>query len=435
MNAKRLLAWGDLEAKRRRLARSGWVRLPHLAWALIIGVIAALELMRRLGHFGPMLAADATLTGASKLYLVAVVGAQTAVIFGGPFRLFWRHDAAILSRLELPGHSLFQVGLVRSVRAAGRILVASLIAACAFALDPDLDIALRHLAIACSSAIIAGFLGPATTLWAGSLVASNKLAATLNNVSGEVNITPSTFLGMIPGTVGASLALFAIALAPWARGVAETTIVGAPLMLLSVATIVPVIAIVYALRSADRYMPSALREVVALDRERLAHIDLVQPTAIDRLAMRTLLAGHDGAAIVFGKDARLTRRRYPIPFFIGVSGLVTLFILAATQPDDLVGWAAAVSAGVAVYGVIMARRLLTAPTEHMRFLRSLPSGPHGAMRAKRARALLWIGCYIVPGAIAVVARAPEPVSAAVTLGITVIAAAGLTLTTVRTNAS
>ncbi len=449
MNAQRLLAWGELEDRRRRQRRRGLARLPLWLWGAALGLAGGVEIARRLGLFGAELAGGATLAGASKLYLVAVVGAYTMVIFGSPFRLFWRHDAAVLARLAIPGRSLFQVGLVRSVRAAARVLVAALIAAGGFAIAGDptaagadaiagsitsIDLAVRHLAVACAGALIAGFLAPAMTLLAGAMVASDKLQATLDNLGGELRAPPSSWLGVLPGVTGTSLALLAMATAGWARGNATTTIVGDPHTLLFIATAVSALAAVIALRRADAVMAPALREVVALDRERLAHVDLVKPTAIDRLVMRTLLAGADRAAVVFHKDARLSRRRFPIPYFFGFAGLATLLILAATQPDDLIAWAVAVSAFIGTYGVVMARRLLTPPTEHLRFLSTLPAGHRGGTRAKRTRALLWIGCYLVPGAAAVIARAPAPASAAIALGVTAGAALVATLVVLRTGA-
>jgi hypothetical protein len=84
-----------------------------------------------------------------------------------------------------------------------------------------------------------------------------------------------------------------------------------------------------------------------------------------------------------------------------------------------------------VYGAVMARRLVSPPTEHPRFLRSLPVGGRGAVRAKRARVVLWVACYVLPGAAVVVARSTMPGTAALALGLVSAASIALGLVLVR----
>ncbi|WP_428264861.1 hypothetical protein [Haliangium sp.] len=444
MNTRRLLHWGDLDERRRRRARGGFGALPPWLLGLGVGLLFAAELARRVGLLGPTAAGDASPAGASKLYLAGVAAAHTLVVFGAPFRMFWRHDAAMIARLSISGRAVFTVALIRSVRASARVLLASmpgalalaLAPAAAFAADPALapagfDIALRHFALAGAAALISGLLAPAVALLAGGLVASEQVQATLDSLGGEFHAPKTSWLGVLPGLTGTALALLFMAAAAWARGGAVSTAAGDPWVLLALAAGGSVAALLMALGRAEAVMPGALREVVALDRERLAHVDLVEPTAIDRAVMGRLGGAHSGAAAVFGKDARLTRRRYPIPYFVGFAGLATMLLLAGFRPEDLVMWSATVAAGLGVYGAVMARRLLTPPTEHLRFLRSLPVGHAGAARAKRARVLLWVGCYLAPGAIAVVVRAPEPASAAVAMGVITAAAAVLGMAALR----
>src|SRR5690606_21847484 len=103
---------------------------------------------------------------------------------------------------------------------------------------------------------------------------------------------------------------------------------------------------------------------------RLAHIDRTGPSAAERLAARLLR--DRGGRLVLHKDAALARRRYPIPYFLGMTGLVALWIAAAAAPGDLLFWAGAISAGLGVYGAIVARRSVVPPIEHPAFLRTLP---------------------------------------------------------------
>lgn len=431
MNARRLLGWGDLEERRRRQARTGVAAWPLWLHAALGGLVLAAEIARRVGLFGSAAAGDATLAGASKLVLLVAAVGQTLVVFGAPFRLYWRHDAPMLSRLAVGGRALFAVALVRSGRAAGRAFLLSALGALVFVAVPGgAALALRHLAVIAAAALMAGLLAPAMALAAGAMVSSDKVQAALDSFGGEFRGPRTSWLGVLPGVTGTAVALVILSAAPWARGEAETTMIGAPALLLGGAVLVAIAAAAWALARAGDIMAVALREVVALDQERLAHVDLVTPSLIERLVAGRLLGGADRAGVVFDKDARLLRRRYPIPFFLGVVGLATLVVVGWTQPADALMWAATIAAGLGVYGAVMARRLVSPPTEHPRFLRSLPAGV-GALRAKRARVILWTACYIVPGAVVVIARAPAPATAALALGLVAAAAIALGLMMVR----
>lgn len=436
MNARRLLGWGDLEDRRRRGARTGVAAWPLWLHAALGGLLLAAEVARRVGLFGSAAAGDATLAGASKLLLLVTAAGQTLVVFGAPFRLYWRHDAPMLSRLAVGGRALFAVALVRSLRAAGRAFLPSALGALVFvtvsgASADGAGLALRHLAVAAAAAIMAGLLAPAMALAAGGAVSSDKIQAALDSFGGEFRGPRTSWLGVLPGVTGTAVALVILGAAPWARGEAETTIVGSPALLLGGAVLGSIVAAAWALARAGEIMAVALREVVALDQERLAHVDLVTPSAIERLVARRVLGGPDGAGVVFDKDARLLRRRFPIPFFLGVVGLASLGVVGWTQPADALMWAAAIAAGLGVYGAVMARRLVSPPTEHARFLRSLPVGIRGALRAKRARVILWTACYVVPGAVVVIVRSPAPATAALALGLIAAAAIALGLAMVR----
>jgi hypothetical protein len=415
MDTRRLLGWGDLEDRRRRRARRGLGALPPIAWSALAGLALAAEVARGMRLLGDGAAGDATPGGASSLWLGAVAASHIAVLFGAPFRMFWRRDSAFIGRLPIPGRAAFHVALIRSLRATALVSLPCAMAAAVFALGEmgSVEIALRHGALLAIAALGAALLGPAVALAGGAIVASDAAQQMLGNFGGEFQPPRTSWLGALPGLAAGGLALVLIAAGSWARGAEETAIGSAPAVL-GIAAAIPLLAIGWALRRADAVMLAAVREVAALDRERLAHVELTVASPLER-AVGAVLGR--GARAVFLKDTALARRRFPIPFFLGFVGLVCLLILAATRPDDLLVWAAVISGCLGAYGAIMARRLMAPPIEHPRLLAALPIAPRAARRAKRARVLLWIGFYIALGGAAVIARSPQPAVAAIALGV------------------
>jgi hypothetical protein len=155
-------------------------------------------------------------------------------------------------------------------------------------------------------------------------------------------------------------------------------------------------------------MPGALREVAALDRERLAHVDRSLPSPLER-ATRRLLG--PTAALVFDKDARLTRRRHPSPYALGPLAVIVSWLLLLG--DGTVGWSIGVVGALAAYAALMAIRATAPPIELARLTATLPLAPAEVGRAKLAAAALrdatWVGLAGVPLAV----RRPEPLVIAV----------------------
>jgi hypothetical protein len=377
ISARELIAWGDLDERRRRAARRGIAALPPWVSALACGAALLGEIARRLSQ------SDSD-GGASALYVSAAAGANLIVLFGAPFRLFWRRDSSLLARLAVPGEALFRAGLVRSVRAAAAVALAMVVAAAGFAIWGSADIALRHLAIAGGGFLFAGFLGPALALAAGAIVASDKAQAVLESLGGEFRAPRTSWLGVLPGFAGAALALWATAIAPWGSG--DEPVGGSGVALLAGAAVVCVIAAGWALAVAPRVGGAALREVAALDQQRLAHVDRSTPSAIERAWFSLTLRG--AAHLVADKDASLLRRRYPSPYVVTALGIVICWILAFTRPQSVYVWSAAILGGLAVYAVIMARRLTLPPVEIPRLLRALPLSRAEVVWAKRSQAVL-----------------------------------------------
>jgi len=193
--------------------------------------------------------------------------------------------------------------------------------------------------------------------------------------------------------------ILALASSSWLRG-GELGLGPAPVVLGGAAAACA-IAVVLAWRAAPRVMPAALREVAALDRQQLAHLDIHPPTALERMVIRLLPAG---ARPIFAKDARMVRRRHPLAYVIGISGLIAQWVLAATASDGMLAWSASIAAAMVLYAALLARRLREPPIEQPRVLAALPLAAPDITRAKRSWLVLWLTLYIVLGVAPVVVR-------------------------------
>lgn len=411
MDASRLRHWGDLEEQRRRAARTGLGALSPWVYSILAGLLMAFIVGRAVGVFGADLASGSNLRSALNLWLAAVACAHVIVLLAAPFRMYWRHDSALLGRTAVAGRPLFVLALVRSARAAAKVALPCAMGALMLAFGPGgaWEIALRHLVLVGIAFAWAALFGPAVALAAGAVVASDSARAALSSLAGEFRPPDTSWLGVLPGFAGTLLVILLIVLVDWSRGLATT-----PSTLLTVGAAVPLLSGAWALRSADAVMVGALREVSALDQERLAHIYRTKPSAIERLVGKSL--GSPGARALVEKDASLARRRFPIPFFFGVMGVIVSWILAAVAPADLTLWAGTICAGLGVYGVVMARRYVQPPIEHMRYVRTLAISESDLLRAKRAHLLLWVMSYMVIGAVPVVIRSAAPLVAAAIMG-------------------
>jgi hypothetical protein len=399
MTARQLLAWGDLDDRRRRAARrSPLARISPWLVSCLGGVLLAAEIHRRLGGFGEAAAGAATAGGTLRLWLAVTLAGHVLVLFGSPHRLFWRRDSALLARLPIPGQALFRLALYRSARAAARVALPAAIAALAFAPALGWTVAARLALLVLVAALGAGLLGPAAALAAGAVVASDKAQAMLGEISGEFRAPRTSWLGILPGVAGSALVVALVVLAPWAAG---APMAAAPVGL-AIALGLPFLTAAWGLARAGRIMPAALREVSALDQERLAHIERSTPSRLERAWFGAVLRSA-GARLVAHKDAALTRRRFPSPYFIAPVGAVALWIMAGVGGERVLPWASVVLFGLAVYALLMARRLVTAPVEIPRLLPTLPIGPGEVRGAKRSavllRALVWIGPGGIPLAI------------------------------------
>lgn len=398
----RILAWADREDGRRRRRAPFPFSLPRWVLALALGAVTAAEVARR---------AAESAQEASTLWGLAAGAAVTAAAMGAPFRLYFRHDAALLLRLPIPGRAFFIAGLWRSARASARALVFSFPGAVVLALVVDLGLAIRLGAVVTAGALAAATLAPAAALAAGSLVASDRAQAAIDHFTGEVRAPPTAYLGLLPGVAAAAIALAAIFSSGWAR---DGEASAAPVVLAALAMLGGAAAL-WAARAAPRAMPAALREVSALDRERLAHVERVGPSALERAWGRVAARGAGGRR-VYDKDATLLRRRYPMVYVASAVGILALWVVAAARPDGHDTWAAGIMAALGVYAFAVGRRLWRPPVEIPRFLRSLAVAPGAARAAKRAAASLRVIGPALFGAAPAVARAEDPLAALAAVG-------------------
>ncbi len=410
-----LLRWGDLDARRRRQAgRAGW-----LGWALLIAA----------GAGGAALVAARAredVDAASRLAVVSLLAAHAWVMLATPFRMYWRPDAVLLARLPIPGGALFDVALIRTLRATARAAVVSLPCAAAIAAT-SAELALRHVALWGVVATATALLLPAVALAGGAIVAGGKADALMAAMGGgELRAPPTLWLGGLPGLAAAAVILLVLAAAGWIAGAAETA-VGPPAPWFAGLVAAAVLGVIVARRAAPRVMPLAVREVAALDVQRLAHLEIHRPTALERLIAARL---SPGAALVHGKDARLLRRRFPMALVVGALLTMALWIVAAAAPDPAAPWVAALLGGFVGYGVAMARRLTTRPIE-LPYVRTLPVAAAEVVAAKRAYVWTWTLLYPALGAAPLLATAADAPACAAILGGGVLASLLISALTIR----
>jgi hypothetical protein len=151
-------------------------------------------------------------------------------------------------------------------------------------------------------------------------------------------------------------------------------------------------------------MAKVLRDVSALDRQRLATLEIKPPTAIER-AIAALLGE---AALPYGKDARLMRRRFPIAYALGALVFAVLIVVGLARPDDATPWLTVAIGGAAAYGVALAGRLRQPPIELARLSATLPLGAPARTRARLAWLLGWWVIFVAAPAAFAALRQTDP---------------------------
>jgi hypothetical protein len=217
----------------------------------------------------------------------------------------------------------------------------------------------------------------------------------------------------VPGLAATFVLTAVLLVAPWLVG--DPPRVPAAVVLGAIAAASAIAAL--AARAGAGIMGRVLRDVSALDRQRLATLEIRPPTPIERLI--AALVG--GARLAYHKDAVLMRRRFPMAFALGALVFAVLVIVGLVRPDDPTPWLAAVIGGAASYGLVLSGRLRRPPIELARLSATLPLAPRAHARARLAWLLGWWVVFVAVPAVFAALRQPEPVSGlALTAGATIV---------------
>ena len=412
ITGRTLIAWADRDEQRRRGGRPA----TTLIAAGVAGVALAAVAVAQGGWL------DGARPTPSPAFLIAVaLAAMVPTMMMAPHRMFWRADAAMVARLPIPGAALWQAALVRARRGAllGAV-VAAPVAALTTVADPGT--AARFAAIVGALALCAAALLPAVCVGAAHAVASGQADAASRALAGDYTVATTTLLGALPGATVAGAVLATAMTGGWLRDGADPR---GPAIALGLG-IIAVIAAALASRAAPRVMPRAMREVAALDRQILAHLEIHRATGLERAVAARL---RDGAGPVFDRMARLLRRRYPLFALAGALAGIALVAIGLGRPTDADRWLAITLAGAAAVAVLLARATTQPAIELPRATATLPIAPAAVATARRAAVALWLGWWLTAPVAIAIAASPSPARTALWLAAG--AAAGATIVALR----
>jgi len=413
MTSGQLIAWSR---RYDRAARGGWWSSP-LAIAVLAGGAFAAFVAWRGNLAGPVAASHAWLAGTVAAFALAFMRV--------PFHIYWRGDAAILAQLPISGAALLDAALLRCVSAAATTTFAVIIGMLPIAFaSADSRLILAHVTYAGVLGATAAGLLPATAVWAASLVATSSgaraievaiaiagasPARAMQAAARRPGDAPTPLLGALPGFVSSAVIVVALLASPVLLGTKPWQQVAPELLGLVIASCVALIATRIL---APNAMATILRDVSALDRQRLAPLEIREPTLIERA-----IAGMLGAAaLLYRKDAQLMRRRYPMAFALGALCFVVLAIIGFAQPDDPIPWLVVTLASVAAYGIALGRRLERPPIELVRVSDTLPILPAARHRAKLAWLVGWWTTFVLAPGLFALARVADRAAAGTLLG-------------------
>ena len=423
MNSADLIRWSTLHDARSRgrtdRAFALFVTAALAAWVFFRAMPPADEYM----YTATELAAArlATLTSGSHAWLAGTLAAFAFAFMRVPFHLYWRTDAALLAQLPVEGGPLLDAALWRCVKSALWTTVIVVVAAVPLA-QYSMEVFLRHVAAAGALGLAAGLFLPAVAVWAASLVAVSqsdrvqalRVAAGIDRerrpTSAATPPAPSTAaLGAFPGFASSLLIVGIVISSSWLTGGSPN--VPMPIVLAAIGA-VSVASILATRATAPRVMGTILRDVSALDRQRLATLEIHPPSAIERAIARMI----GMAALPYAKDARLMRRRYPMAYALGALIFIVLVIVGIAQPADPVPWLTATLAGATLYGLSLFGRIHRAPIELRKLSATLPITPSSSHLAKLAWILGWWTIFVLIPALFCALRQPNPIPALTLLG-------------------
>jgi hypothetical protein len=399
VNSRELIHWSTLHERR---ARAGWWTSPYVLAIVAGGLIAAWVAWRD----------QVGLAAGSRAWLAATCVTFAIAFLRVPFHLYWRQDAALLAQLPIEGGPLFDAALLRCLHAAKSTTLTVLIGAVPIALH-SAELYARHAAVALALGASAGLFMPAVATWAAIVVAAGQdptRREKIKQLTGAEAPPPSSaLLGALPGFAATFVIVGVLLENRWLLG--GDGVLPAPAVLGGIAG-VSVLALLGIRASGARMMGTILRDVSALDRQRLATLEIKPPTGLERAIGGLLGEG----ALAYSKDARLVRRRYPMAFALGALVVIVLGSIGIWPPDDPGPWLTATIAGAAAYAVVLAYRLQRKPIELPRLSASLPISDAARARAKVAWVLGWWAIFVAaPGVFAVV-RQDDPIPGFALLG-------------------
>ncbi|MDX2092080.1 MAG: hypothetical protein SFX73_29720 [Kofleriaceae bacterium] len=409
MNSAQLIKWSTLHERR---GRPGGLLGSPFVLALLAGCALAAWVAWR-GQDSFAAASHAWLAGTLATFAVAFIRV--------PFHVYWRGDAALLAQLPIEGGPLLDAALWRCMRAAAATTLAVMIGAVPL-YTPSTELLVRHLVIAGVLGVVAALLIPAVAIGAAALVAisQGEAIAVLRVAAGidgaakpRAETTPpapsTALLGALPGFAATGVIVGVVLLARWLTGEKPAAPPAIVLALLGGASVV---ALVLVRGGAPKIMGRILRDVSALDRQRLAPLEVRDPTGIERAIMRMIGA----AALPYSKDARLMRRRYPMAFALGGLVFLILVIVSLATPEDPTPWLVATLVGATAYGLAVGGRLHRPPIELSRLSHTLPISAAAVERAKLAWLAGWWTIFVViPGLLASL-RQDSPLEGLILLG-------------------
>lgn len=423
MTSADLIRWSTLHDKRAR--RGAAFAFVWFAGAALAGWVW----WRGMPAYGAYsdaerAAADAAaMVSASHAWLAGTLAAYAFAFMRVPFHLYWRADAALLAQLPIEGGPLLDASLWRCVKSALWTTVVVAIGAAPLAAKST-ELFARHLAAAGALGLAAALFLPAVAVWAASLVAVSqgervqalRVATGIDRERRRSTTTiqppaPSTAaLGAFPGFASSLLIVGILISSSWLTGGSPN--VPMPIVLASIGG-VSVLSILATRATAPRVMGTILRDVSALDRQRLAMLEIHPPSAIERLIARLIGV----AALPYSKDARLMRRRYPMAYALGALIFIVLVVVGIARPADSTPWLTATLVGAAFYGVSLSGRLHRAPIELPKLSATLPISASSRRLAKLAWIIGWWTIFVLAPALFSALRQPAPIPGLALVGV------------------
>ena len=381
MTSRELIAWQSRHARR---ARAWWT--SPAAIALAAG-----------GALAAWVASTGSADAASHACLAGTVLVFAIAFLRVPFQVYWRPDGGFLAQLPIAGTALFDAAAWRCASAATLSTLAVIAGAAPLAVQ-SLALFERHVALALALGAAAAGLMPAVATWGATLVATSdgsgggmRVVAAIASgspvdavriASSDQPAAPSSILGALPGFAATVVIVLVLLETRWLTGGVPAA---APALVLGGLAATSALAWLAARALAPKHMGTILRDVSALDRQRLAVLEIRPPTAIER-AVAGLLGA---AALPYRKDAVLVRRRYPMAFALGALAFGVLVVVGLARPADPAPWLIVTLAGTAVYAGTLAWRMRRPPIELPRLSATLPIAPAAIARAKLAWLAAW----------------------------------------------